>query len=298
MADFEDNGIDVDDWMNQQPVNCCLSICACCSSKRVRRRYARQALFKRLTVEELERRYQKHMSRLRPEEDQAVKQVIDDFKKGWYIEIEARHWIETFYSPVSPLFALLFFVVKPPVILLLFTHLLYKPLCRKDNPFICVPIVFLLYYPFCFVLDLFSLIFIVIGWLVLLLLAIPLELLVFLGGMCYYRFGRLRKCGVFVYGCELKFINARGAGSKTRGNVTHTVWLTNYDDGGKFVFHHASLCRTFFCNPIIAIFKNLNQDEYSYGDIKGVHLSAREAEMYILHQQQSAALRLQAESLA
>ena len=103
---------------------------------------------------------------------------------------------------------------------------------------------------------------------------------------------------MFVYGCKLKLIIAQAAGGKTRGNVTTTVWLTNYDDGGKYVFHHASLCRTFFCNPIIAIFKNLKCDEYSYGDIQGVRLSAREAEMYELHQQQTVALHLQANSLA
>ena len=38
--------------------------------------------------------------------------------------------------------------------------------------------------------------------------------------------------------------------------------------------------------------------KYSYGDIQGVHLSAREVEMYGLYQQGTVALRLQAEGLA
>ena len=120
--------------------------------------------------------------------------------------------------------------------------------------------------------------------LALLLLAIPVELLVFLGGICYYRFGRLRECGVFVYGCKLRLIIIRGHDAKIGGN---------YDEA-KLVLHRASLCRTTFCNPITAIFKDINRNNYSYGDIQGLRLSAHEVEMY---QQQSAAL-LQAKCLA
>ena len=90
MAEVKNNVINVDDWMDQQPVSCFEWFEAGCSSKRVRRRYARQALFKRFTVEELERRYQKHMSSLGPEEDQVVRQTIDQFKKGWYTAILHR----------------------------------------------------------------------------------------------------------------------------------------------------------------------------------------------------------------
>ena len=297
MADFEDNGIDVDDWMNQQPVNCCQSICACCSSKRVRRRYARQALFKRLTVEELERRYQKHMSSLRPEEDQAVKQVIDDFKKGWYIEIQVRHWMETFYSPVSPLLALFFFFLRWAPWCMPITYIFLKSLCKKDDPTLCCTFFVLPLYPIGLFWELFSLMYIVLFMFVLLLLATPLELLVFLGGMCYYRCGRLRKCGVFVYGCKLKFIVAQGQSMAKSGNEIRIAEITKFVDGGKFLFHHASLCRTIFCNPITAIFNNLNREEYSYGDIQGVHLSTREVEMYDLQRQQSAVLQQQAISL-
>ena len=298
MADFEDNGISVDDWMNQQSVNCCQSILACCSSKRVRRRYARQALFKRLTLEELERRYQKHKSRLRPEEDQTVRQVIDKFKKGWYIEIQARHWMETFYSPVSPLLALFFFLFRWAPSYMPITYLTLKSLCKKDNPMICLTFLMLPLWLFYLFWELFFLMFIVVFIFGLILIAIPLELLVFLGGICYYRFGRLQKLGVFVYGCKLKLIIAWGHGNKIHGNIITSVTLTRYDDGGILVLHHASLCRTIFCNPINAIFKNLNSEEYNYGDIQGVHLSTREVEMYILHQQQSAALGSQAQSLA
>ena len=114
MADFEDNGKNVDDWMNQQPISCFDCFAAGCSSKQVHREYARQALFKRLTLEELELRHQKHMSRLRPEEDQAVRQVIDKFKEGWYTAILPLDWIGMFYLPVSPLFSLFFHLSGVP----------------------------------------------------------------------------------------------------------------------------------------------------------------------------------------
>ena len=294
MADFEDNGISVDDWMNQQPVNCCQCIRACCSSKRVRRRYARQRLpvFKRLTVEELDRRYQKHKSRLRSEEDQAVSQVIDKFKKGSYIEIQAVHWIGTFYSPVSPLFTVFFYLVMvAPMLFMPFTYTIYKALCKKDNPTICTTISMLPFFPLFYAAELLSM-FGMLYMLVFLLLVLPaLELLVFLGGICYYQFGRLQKCGVFVYHCKLRLITVPGLGTKTHGNVS-------FDNGAKLVLHHASLCRTTFCNPITAIFKNIKLDDYSYGDVQGLYLSAREVEVYDLHQQQSAALWSQAQSLA
>ena len=238
------------------------------------------------------------MSRLRPEEDQAVRQVIDKFKKGWYIEIQAHHWMETFYSPVSPLFALFFFLVKWAPWYMPFTYTFSKSLFKKDDPTVCLTFAMLPLFPYVFICELILLIFLVLFMLVLLFLAILAEFLVFVGGMCYYRFGRLHKCGVFVYGCKLKLIVARGHGSQIYGNVISTVTLTKYDDGAKLVLHHASLCRTIFCNPINAIFKNLNSKEYSYGDIQGVQLSTREVEMYILHQQQSAALQSQAISLA
>ena len=101
--------------MKKQPVSIFEWFKACCSSKRARRKYTRRALFKRFTVEELERRYQKHMSSLRPEEDQAVRQTIDQFKKGWYTAILAFEWIGTFYSPVSPLFTLFFIFFRDPI---------------------------------------------------------------------------------------------------------------------------------------------------------------------------------------
>ena len=256
-------------WTNNPLIVVYISMCACCSSKRVRRRYARQALFKRLTLEELDRRYQKHKSRLRPEEDQAVRQVIDKFKSGWYIEIQARHWIETFYSPVSPLFALFFLFVKWSPWCMPVTYLLMcKPLCRKNNPVICVTIINLPGFLLLFLAELLALPFYVLLMLMLLVLVIPLELLVFLGGMCYYRLGRLRKCGVFVHGCKFKLIIAQGGG----GNASRSVMITTYDDGGKYLLPHASFCWTIFFNPIIDIFKNLKSAEYSYGDIKGMQL--------------------------
>ena len=122
---------------------------------------------------------------------------------------------------------------------------------------------------------------------VLLLLAIPVELLVFLCGTCYYRFGRLRKCGMFVYSCKLRLNNIGKRGCC--GTKTYSF------DEVKLVLPHASLCRTTFCNPITAIFKNIQRIEYSYGDIQGLHLSAQEVEMY---QQQGGTLPLHTSCLA
>ena len=173
-----------------------------------------------------------------------------------------------------------------------------KSLCKRDDPTVCLTFAVAPLFPYAFICELIALMFLVLFVLVLLFLAILAEFLVFLGGMCYYRFGRLQKCGVFVYGCKLKLIIARGQGSAMYGDVISTVTLTKYDDGPKLVLHHASLCRTIFCNPINDIFKNLNSEDYSYGDIQGVHLSTREVEMYSVHQQQSAALKSQAISLA
>ena len=274
--------------MKQQPVSCIQCFFAGCSSKRIRREYARQALFKRLTVEELERRYQKYKSRLRPEEDQAVRQAIDIFKQSWYLAIGALDWIGTFYSPVSPLFTLFFILFREAIkILMPFTYSFCKQLCRKEISTFCI-IYMLPLFPFCFVRELFKLIISVLGLLGLLLLAIPVELLVFLGGMCYYRLGRLRKCGMFVYSCKLRLLATGDHGTnKTCGN-------SSYDEA-KLILPHASLCRTTFCNSFTAIFKNIHRDNYSYGDIQGLHLSAREVEMY---QQQSAALRSQSNCFA
>ena len=142
--------------MKKQPVSIFEWFKACCSSKRVRRKYARRALFKRFTVEELEHRYQKHMFSLRPEEDQAVKQVIDDFKKGWYIEILAFEWIGTFYSPVSSLFTLFFIFFRDPIAVLMpFTYIFCKGSCRKGTPSISRICCMLTLFPIiCFVREL------------------------------------------------------------------------------------------------------------------------------------------------
>ena len=121
----------------KQPVSIFEWFKAGCSSKRVRRKYARRALFKRFTVEELERRYQKHMFSLRPEEDQAVRQTIDQFKKCWYTAILAFEWIGTFYSPVSPLLTLFFIFFRDPiaVFMLLLTSFVRDRAERAPRPF-------------------------------------------------------------------------------------------------------------------------------------------------------------------
>ena len=70
--------------------------------------------------------------------------------------------------------------------------------------------------------------------------------------------------------------------------------LTNYDMV-ELTQPHALLCQN---NPIVNIFKNLNWDEYSYGDIKNRYLSTRDVQMYYLHQQENANLQSQAQALA
>ena len=297
-----DARISVDDWMAQQPVSCWQSVMACCSSKKVRRRYARQALFKRLTLEELERRYQKYVSGFRPEEDQVVRQVIDKFKRGWYVDIQAKHLIGTFYSPISPLFTLFCGLVHStlPAQSMPFTTIIIKSLCGKDSAIACYGYTMLLFYPLLFCIDsAFLLVFLALSVMVLLLAAL-IELPVLMIGMCYYGLGRFQKCGCFVYQIELNLITAQGSATKYNAatNTSRTVTLTKYDKGADFTLLHASLCRTIFCNPVICMFKNLNWEEYSYGDIEGAYLSTREVQMYGVRQQQSAALYSEAKSLA
>lgn len=295
-----DARINVDDWMDQQPVSCCQSVLACCSSKKVRRRYARQALFKRLTLEELERRYQKYVSGFRPEEDEVVRQVIDKFKRGWYVAIQAKHLIGTFYSPISPLFTLFFLLGQSTFLAqsMPFTTIIFKSLCRKDTTIACCGYMMLLFYPLLVCFDLLILLTFLAALVILLLLAVLIELPVLIIGMCYYGLGRFQKCGCFVYRSELNLITAQGTATRSYGTGSRTVTLTKYDKGADFTLLHASLCRTIFCNPVIHMFKNLNWAEYSYGNIEGTYLSTREVQMYGVRQQQSAALYSEAKSLA
>jgi len=296
-----DARISVDDWMDQQPVSCCQSVLACCSSKKVRRRYARQALFKRLTLEELERRYQKYVSGFRPEEDLIVRQVIDKFKRGWYVAIQAKHLIGTFYSPISPLFTLFFRLGQSSFLApsMPFTTIIFKSLCRKDTTIACCGYTMLLFYPLLICFDLLVLLVFLASIVVVLLLVALIELPVLIIGMCYFGLGRFQKCGCFVYRSELNLITAQGTATRSYGTSSRTVTLTKYDiSADQFTLLHASLCRTIFCNPVIRMFKNLNWAEYSYGDIEGAYLSTREVQMYGVRQQQSAALYSEAKSLA
>ena len=296
-----DARISVDDWMAQQPVSCCQRVLACCSSKKARRRHARQALFKRLTLEELERRYQKYVSEFRPEEDQVVRQVIDKFKRGWYVDIQAKHLIGTFYSPISPLFTLFCLLVHSTFLAQLasFTTYIFKSLCRKDSTKACLGYVSLLLYP---LLGGFDLLVVLAGLalvVILILLFALIELPILLIGMCYYGLGRFQKCGCFVYCSQLNLITAQGTATHWYGiSSYHTVSLAKYEKAAYLTLLHASLCRTIFCNPVIRMFKNMNWAEYSYGDIEGAYLSTREVQMYGVRQQQSAALYSEAKSLA
>ena len=241
------------------------------------------------------------MSGLRPEEDQVVRQVIDKFKRGWYVNIQAKHLIGTFYSPISIVLTLFCLLIQSTLLAQLapFTTIIFKSLCRKDNPKACLTYVTLLLYPLLACLDLLCVLVGLVLFVVLLLLAVLIELPVFMVGMCYYGLGRLRKCGLFVYHCELNLITAQGTATRWYGiSSYHSVMLTKYDKGAHLMLLHASLCRTIFCNPIIRMFKNLHWEEYSYGDIEGAYLSTREVQMYGVCQQQSAALYSEAKSLA
>ena len=72
---------------------------ACCNPRVVRRQYAREVLFKRLTIAELERRHQLYASELSHNEEEAFQKVLAKFKKGWYTGIEVKRWVSTFYTP-------------------------------------------------------------------------------------------------------------------------------------------------------------------------------------------------------
>ena len=300
-------------WMNQQQVSFTGAILACCSPTKARRRYARMALFKRFTVEELERRYQKEQARLSHKESQMIRQTIEKFKRGWYINVSIKHQMGTFYVPWSPLFSLVLFFIIPCIspalaALMPFTSLLIRSLLRKDNHNICVAYMMAPFFPLLILMDVLCLlVYITMVVLVLLLIALLVEPLVIVVGMCWYGRGRLEEFGVFVYRCKVWLITAQGKASRTYTSTTgsttqtttRTVRLTKYDVGGDLTLPRASLCRTIFNNPIVDIFENLNWSEYSYGEMADhLCLSAQEIKMYKQRCQECEALNREAELMA
>ena len=301
MAGPQDTHINMDDWMNQQPVSWYQRLLACCNSKQVRRRYARQAFFKRLTLDELERRYQKHQARLRPEEDQAVRQTIEKFKQGWYIGVEMYNSIETFYSPVCPLVTYLLCLVRIFQLHFVFfplTSYMIRSFCRKDNSRVCFAYAMIPFYPLLLSLDIIYLLTIVSLLMLILVVLILVEIAFLIGGLCKFGLKRLRTLGVFAYNCELKLVIAEGSAFCFYGFGYRYVYLIRSDKGAELKLPRASLCRTLFNNPIDNIFKNLDWDKYSYGDIENLHLSTLEVQMYAVRQQQCAVLHSRASELA
>ena len=290
--------------MNQQPVSWWQSCLACCSPSRVRRRFLRQALYKRLTVEELERRYQQQQGRLRVEEDQALQQAIEKFKKGWYVDAQEAYHLGTFYIPFSPFFTFLMWtctVLATRMFFFPLTFLLLRGLCVKDNPSLCIAITALFFYPLLLPFDILATLCNVMVWfLVVLPCLLQLEIILFFGGLCYYACGRRRKIpGVFVLNWKLKLIVAQQSATKDYGTVRHTVILTKCDMGANLFLPHASLCRSIFCNPFHRVFKGLNWLQYGYGNLKDQRqISSREIQIYHLRVKQNAALHEKAKQLA
>ena len=300
MAESGDATVHLNTWMNQQPVSFIGAILACFSPTKVRRRYARMALFKRFTVEELERRYEKEQARLSHKENQNIRQTIERFKRGWYIGVSTKHMMGTFYTPWSPFFTLLLYFTIPcvtcPTALFPLTTYLFMCFLRKDNHTICLAYTVALFFPLIILMDIiWFLMYIILASVVLLIFALLFEPLVFMVGMCWYRCGRLEEVGVFVYRCKLLLITAQGKASRTyttsTGTKTRTVRLTKYDVGGDLILPRASLCRTIFCNPIVSIFENLDWSDYSYGEMADhLFLSAEEVKMYNQRRQECEAL--------
>lgn len=260
-------------------------------------------LFKRLTVEELERRYRKQQARTRPEEDQAIRQAIENFRNGWYIGVAIGHTMGTFYSPLSLLFTwLVLFPIQlyaQPNLLLPFTFYIVRSFLRKDNHSLCYAYVSAAFFPLLFPIDILWLLLMMFGILLVMLIVLLVEIPIFIIGICWYRCRRLQKLGVFVYHCNLSLITAQGSAIRSYGTTTRKVTVTQYNIGAELTLPHASLCRTAFRNPVVNIFGNLHWLEYSYGDIEDdVVLSMDDVQMYKLRQEQSVALSARAQRLA
>ena len=226
-------------------------------------------------------RFESRKAKLSLEEQQAVQQGIDKFKSGWYIDAEQFFYFGTFYSPVSPLFtALMWIVIYFPYWCFPVTSRKYyvlRSLCGKDNQILCLAILYMVMFPLLLLYDMFILLVIVFVFPILLLGLLLVELALFFCGLCYYRCGRLRESSVFVLRWKVKLIVSR-VKKCVAGRILITISL---GDTVNISLTRASLCRSMFCNRLAGIFRGINWLTYGYGDIDSVEqLTADEMQMY------------------
>ena len=231
-------------------------------------------------------------SSLTSEEEQAIQQGINKFKSGWYVNAVQRFYLGTFYTPISPLFtALLWMVGSFPYCCFPMTSRVYYILCFlcvKDNTSLCIvifsaillsilsPAMLLIIIDILFLLcAIFALPFLILG-------LILLELALLSCGLCYYRCRRLNKSGVFALKWKLKLIS-----SVQRQHIgNQTLITTCFDTAVDVSLPRVSLCQSIFRNRVAGVFYGIYWLTYGYGNIDSVeHLTAEEVQMYEALQQ-------------
>ncbi len=288
----EDCGVPVEEWMQEQDVECSSVVCSCCDRRVVRRRLARKVLFKRLTTEELERRYEKHRDFLLQAEAEAVISAIDKFQQGWYVGIEFRHRIGTFYAPTSPLLNTLAAVCRSPLSIFVFSHLIASSVqCSAgDNPYQLLKLLLCLCFPVAIMVDLLFLP--LLAFLVLPLLVV-FEILLLLGSLVFcYGIPQFQELGMFNYSWTVDFVVARSSATRAYGeHYYETMSVTKKATGAMFTITKAPLGRLLWKQPASDIFRGMQWETYNYGEVmRSTKLQQREIEMYRLRQTQRAEL--------
>ena len=143
-------------------------------------------------MEELERRYQQQQGRLRVEEDQALQQAIDKFKKAWYVP--SGHLLHTIQS-VFHIFDVDVYCAGNSYFFLPSHFPSSTGFVREGQlPSLCIAITALFFYPLLFLIDiLVTLCNVMVWFLVVLPCLLQLEIILFFGGLCYFACGRRRK---------------------------------------------------------------------------------------------------------
>ena len=272
--------IPVEDWMSQQTVEC-WDICgACCRTETAKRRKGRCVLFKRLALQEIDRRYNMYENIMLPEEKEAVQQVKKKFMNGLYRSIFAFDYVGTFYLPFSPIFHLL-----PYAYMLLFpatqvlARLFCQRVCGKDQIRVCFWLPLFIYI-ICFWP------FLLIGELVIMFLFYPLilifELLLMLCSfLCYFGVYCLKNKGVFKYSFKVTLILAMASASRATGvDSANIVTLTLSDVASSVSIDHYPFRRVVRPHPITKIFKDMDMDTYNFGDIDGLEVTDQDIEQY------------------
>ncbi len=242
----------------------------------------REVLFKKMALEELDRRYKKHEGSLLPEEREAVEQVIERFRNGAYRRISFKQSVGTFYLPFSLLFTALLDAFK-----LFFPTTQYLALnqcielCKKDQR----PSWYMSsFFRLCVVVS-FGVIGFVIMDIIFMLIFYPLVVLVELvlllcSFLLCYGFYMLDKKGVFVYSFHVNLVIAQACATRWYGDATYVVGLSQQDLATKVAITHAPLRRILCTQPLAKIFKDMDMETYTFGTLEGRQVAQEDVTRY------------------